>query len=72
MEESESTATECESMTTANGVTTGLELDAARVQRPVHRIGNNIVIGAIYLDLESSGGLQEKTNREGLCREPSI
>ena len=42
-----------------------LGLDAARVQRPVHRIGNNIVIGAVYLDLESSGGLQEKTNREG-------
>ena len=42
-----------------------LGLDAARVQRPVQRIGNNIVIGAIYLDLESSWGLQEKTNREG-------
>lgn len=42
-----------------------LELDAARVQKPVERIGNNIVIGAIYLDLESSGDLQEKTNREG-------
>ena len=42
-----------------------LGLDAARVQRPVQRIGNNIVIGAIYLDLDSSRGLQEKTNREG-------
>ncbi|MDE2935526.1 MAG: ATP-binding protein [Chloroflexota bacterium] len=42
-----------------------LGLDAARIQRPVQRIGNNIVIGAVYLDLDSSRGLQEKTNREG-------
>ena len=42
-----------------------LGLDAARVQRPAQRIGNNIVIGAVYLDLDSSRGLQEKTNREG-------
>jgi signal transduction histidine kinase len=42
-----------------------LGLDAARIQQPVREIGNNIVIGAIYLDLNASRGLLEKTNREG-------
>lgn len=42
-----------------------LGLDAARVNIPTRRISNNIVIGAISLDLRHSQDLIEKTNREG-------
>jgi signal transduction histidine kinase len=42
-----------------------LGLDAARVNVPTRRISNNIVIGAISLDLRHSQDLIEKTNREG-------
>jgi len=42
-----------------------LDLDAKRVNIPAKRISNNIVIGAVSLNLETSKGLVEKTNREG-------
>lgn len=42
-----------------------LDLDAKRVNIPAKRISNNIVIGAVSLNLETSKGLIEKTNREG-------
>lgn len=42
-----------------------LGLDAARVNVPARRISNNIVIGAVSLDLQRSQDLVEKTNREG-------
>lgn len=42
-----------------------LGLDLARVNSPTRGISRNIVVGAIELDLESSRGLREKTNREG-------
>ena len=42
-----------------------LNLDAARVNVPTRRISNNIVIGAVSLDLDQSQDLVEKTNREG-------
>lgn len=42
-----------------------LSLDAARVNVPTRRISNNIVIGAVALDLANSAHLVEKTNREG-------
>lgn len=42
-----------------------LGLDERRVQIPTRRIGNNLVLGEIHLDLENSQKLIEKTNREG-------
>lgn len=42
-----------------------LQLDLRRVNRPTQRLSRNIVLGAINLNLETSGGLREKTNREG-------
>ena len=42
-----------------------LDLGGRRVNRPSERISNNIVIGAVQLDLDASRGLVEKTNREG-------
>ncbi len=42
-----------------------LHLDLRRVNRPSQRLSRNIVIGAIELNLETSTGLREKTNREG-------
>jgi signal transduction histidine kinase len=42
-----------------------LNLDARRVNIPAARISNNIVLGAVSLNLETSTGLIEKTNREG-------
>ena len=42
-----------------------LGLDAARVNIPTRRISNNIVVGAVSLDLRQSQDLLEKTNREG-------
>lgn len=42
-----------------------LDLDARRVNIPASRISNNIVLGAVSLNLETSAGLIEKTNREG-------
>ncbi len=42
-----------------------LGLDLKRVNDPAKRLSRNITIGAIDLTLAASGGLQEKTNREG-------
>jgi signal transduction histidine kinase len=42
-----------------------LGLDLRRVNEPAKRLSRNITIGAVDLDLASSHGLQEKTNREG-------
>jgi hypothetical protein len=42
-----------------------LNLGGQRVNVPTRRISNNLVIGAVSLDLASSPGLVEKTNREG-------
>ena len=48
-----------------------LELDARRVNVPAQRISNRLVIGAVHLDSSRSGGLVEKTNREGFVESPS-
>jgi signal transduction histidine kinase len=42
-----------------------LDLGGRRVNRPTERLSNNIVIGAVELQLDESPGLVEKTNREG-------
>jgi len=42
-----------------------LGLNAGRINRPGKKIGTNMVLGGIDLDLERSFGLKEKTNREG-------
>ncbi len=42
-----------------------LGLDLRRVNSPVQSLSRNLVVGAIDLELEFSGGLVEKTNREG-------
>ena len=42
-----------------------LNLSGRRINVPTARLSNNIVTGAFSLDLEQSGDLVEKTNREG-------
>lgn len=42
-----------------------LNLDIRRVNQPGKKISNNIILGAISLDRETSKSLIEKTNREG-------
>ena len=42
-----------------------LDLSSRRVNVPSSRLSNNIVTGAFFIDLEKSGDLIEKTNREG-------
>ena len=42
-----------------------LNLDVRRVNKPVIRVSNNQLIGALMLDAAKSTDLQEKTNREG-------
>lgn len=42
-----------------------LGLDLRRVNSPSRNLSRNIVIGLVDLNLEGSGGLREKTNREG-------
>lgn len=42
-----------------------LNLDLSRVNTPTRNLSRNITVGAIDLNLESSTGLKEKTNREG-------
>jgi len=42
-----------------------LGLDLRRVNAPSRKISNNLIIGAIHLNLETSDQLIEKTNREG-------
>lgn len=42
-----------------------LGLNTGRINKPGKNIGTNMIIGGIELDLESSTGMKEKTNREG-------
>jgi signal transduction histidine kinase len=42
-----------------------LNLGTRRVNIPTRRISNNLVLGAVSLNLDKSSGLVEKTNREG-------
>jgi len=42
-----------------------LDLNVLRVNKPAKKMSNNSMIAAVFLDLESSQGLEEKTNREG-------
>lgn len=42
-----------------------LDLGGKRVNVPASRIGNNQIMGAVFLDLSTSSDLREKTNREG-------
>lgn len=42
-----------------------LDLEGRRVNTPTARIGNNQVLGAVFLTTEGSAPLVEKTNREG-------
>ena len=42
-----------------------LNLDIRRVNQPGKKISNNIILGAISIDRETSKSLIEKTNREG-------
>ncbi|MCK0166224.1 ATP-binding protein [Jannaschia sp. S6380] len=42
-----------------------LGLDLRRVNAPQRKLSRNILIGSVSLDLQHSGGLIEKTNREG-------
>jgi len=48
-----------------------LGFDARRVNVPGRRISKNLVVGAVHLDSGGSGGLVEKTNREGFVESPS-
>ncbi|HBI02256.1 MAG TPA: ATP-binding protein, partial [Flavobacterium sp.] len=47
-----------------------LNLSSERVNVPAKRISNNLVIGAVSLDISKSIGLVEKTNREGFMDTP--
>ena len=40
-------------------------LDIGRTNNPSSKFSNNTILGAFSLDLKTSTGLQEKTNREG-------
>lgn len=42
-----------------------LGLNARRINTPAGKLGTGSVVAAIHLDLNKSGGLREKTNREG-------
>lgn len=42
-----------------------LGLDSSRINTPGKYLSNNLVLGAVQLDREHSGDLQEKANREG-------
>ena len=48
-----------------------LKLDFKRVSNPTQKISNNQLLGAIYLDRNSSKSLIEKTNREGFIHNES-
>ena len=49
-----------------------LDLSSRRVNVPSARLSNNIVTGAFFIDLEQSGDLIEKTNREGFVENESV
>ena len=42
-----------------------LGLDHRRIQRPASKLGNQLILGQIHLDIAQSIHLKEKTNREG-------
>lgn len=42
-----------------------LDLGGRRINMPTKRISNNIILGAVYLNRETSDDLKEKANREG-------
>jgi signal transduction histidine kinase len=46
-----------------------LDLEGRRVNVPAQRIGNNQIIGAVFLNLTDSIDLVEKTNREGFVED---
>ena len=46
-----------------------LELGVRRVNHPTRHVTSNQIIGAVHLTGESSGGLIEKTNREGFIED---
>jgi len=58
-------------MTTGNAVNDWLGLGGRRVNVPTKRLSNNLIVGAVTLDIKKSAnlklnrGLIEKTNREG-------
>lgn len=45
-----------------------LGLESRRINDPTRGLSYKLVIGAVYLDRDSSIGLEEKTNREGLIQ----
>jgi len=49
-----------------------LGLGGRRVNTPSGRISNNLVIGAVSLDLNQSRDLVDKTNREGFVESPAV
>lgn len=49
-----------------------LGLNTRRINRPTSRFGSGQLVGAINLDLESSPGLKEKTNREGFNQDETF
>lgn len=48
-----------------------LDIEGRRVNDPARRIGNNQILGAVSLDIETSTDLVEKTNREGFVENDS-
>jgi signal transduction histidine kinase len=49
-----------------------LDLGGRRVNVPALRISNNLVMGAVSLDLANSSALVEKTNREGFVEDDAF
>lgn len=49
-----------------------LDLGGRRVNEPTGRVSNNQIIAAVHLDGQASGGLIEKTNREGFIEDATF
>jgi signal transduction histidine kinase len=49
-----------------------LGLNLRRINTPAGKLGTGSVVSAIHLDLNESGGLREKTNREGFDQNPTF
>ena len=49
-----------------------LGTDLGRGERPTRSLSRNVVIGAVDLSLAASGGLVERTNREGFVENPTF
>jgi len=43
-----------------------LKLDSSRIQNPSLRVGNNQVVGFLFIESEEESGLEEKSARDGL------